>query len=562
VHRLVWPSRNQPDQEGFTLVELLIAMVVITTGLLVLAATMYSAFNSIGFSRQRDVATGLANQAMEQIKALSFNNLEMLQSDIQSDTSVSCSGSPLVCKFQGRTIPMVTSLTGSALQLPLYPHVSTSTPAVGKSNPGPSTFTISSYVTFDPSGNTQARDATVEVTWNHPVSGGASDLVQIESTIFSTGALPTGTGGHVWNAQAVDNPGTVSISASTFLTGNLAALSFGPGSTSASISGDGSATASGNVAPSTLQILNQTLLHTNSASSTASSSAGQGVSAPAANTVSNSGTLQTNSILDLLDSGFLTVTGGAGVTATTQAVAASSANGSANLSGGVMPNSSLPYAQGLAEQSGPISLGLDTALLNVLGLQIGSSVTNLLNITPLGNSNPDLSTVCEQSTSGAGCQNAMPGTGNTTGVSQSLPAGPAVVAQAQKSYASIQVLPGLASPLLDIEGFTAAASAQAGPSVTNSGKANLTAGTVKILGVSQSLTNLLNGVTSGLQFVTTAIGTLGVQVSLKLGAASTSGNTAIVGSPLTIGISLSLGSLITIIVTVNLGSVSASASYS
>ena len=538
----------------------MVALVVITTGLLVLAGTMYSAFNSIGFSRQRNVATNLANQAMEQIKALSFNNLEMLKSDIQADSAVSCSQTG--CTFKGRTIPTVTSLTGNPLQAPLYPHVSTSTPTVGTNTSG-SKYTISSYVTFDPSGNTQARDATVVVTWNNAVVGGASDLVQIESTIFSTGALPVGTNGHAWNAQAIDNPGTVSISASVFLAGQLAALTFGPGSTSASISADGSANAAGNVAQSTLQILNQTLLHTNSSSSTASSASGQAPSAPSSNTVSNTGTLQTvNSILNLIDVGALSLTGGVGVQATTRAVAAGAANGSANLSGGVMPNSSLPYAQGLAQQTGPISLGLNTSLLNLFGIPLLSTSTNLLNITPLGNSNPDLSTVCEQSTSGAGCQNSIPGTGNTTGVTQTLPVGPAIVAQAQKSYASIQVLPSLPVPLLDIEGFTAAASAQAGPGITNSGKANVTAGTIKILGATYTLSQLLAGVASTVDQVSTAIGSLGVQVNVQLGQASTNGNTAIVGSPLAIGISLSIAGLINVKVTINLGSVSASASYS
>jgi hypothetical protein len=263
-----------------------------------------------------------------------------------------------------------------------------------------------------------------------------------------------------------------------------------------------------------------------------------------------------------LDTGTLGITGAAGVTATTQALAASSANGSVNLSGGTMPNSALPYAQGLAQQSGPISLGLNLALLNILGITVGSTNVSLLNITPLGNSNPDLATVCQQSTSGAGCQSAMPTSGNTTGVSQTLPAGAAIVAQAQKSFSRITVLPSLATPLLDIQGFTAAASAQAGPGISNSGKANATAATVTVLGSSISLASLLSGVASTVTNVSTVLGTLGVSVNLKFGGPSTSGNSAQVTSPITLTITLSLLSLINLNITVNLGTVSASASYS
>ncbi|HEX3541922.1 MAG TPA: hypothetical protein VHT75_15925 [Acidimicrobiales bacterium] len=534
--------------------EVLVALVITATALVVLAGTMYSAFGSIGFSRQRDTATELANQTMEQIKALTFNDLVMSVADVNTDTLVSCSGS---CSFGSRTIPTVSS--GSLPPAPLYPHTTTTTPAVGSSS-GPSTYTISSYITFDATGNTQARVATVRVVWNHPVVG-ASALVQIESTIFASGPVAAGSG-HAWSAQAVDSPGTVSISAGTLLTGTLASLNFGPGSASASVGVNGTAAAAGNVAASSLQLLGQSLLQTATSSSSASSATGQGVSAPSATTVNNSGALGPVSSLLGLDTAALGITGGVGVTATTQAVAASSANGTANLSGATMPNSSLPYAQGLAQQSGPISLGLNLALLNLLGLQIGSTNVTLLNITPLGNSNPDLATVCQQATSGAGCQGAMPATGNTTGVSQALPAGAAIVAQAQKSFSRITVLPTLATPLLDIQGFTAAASAQAGPGITNSGKANATALSVNLLGIPISLSSLLSGVASTVTNVGTVLGTLGVQVSLKLGAATTTGNSAFVSSPITLTISLSLLSLVNINVTVNLGTVSASASYS
>jgi prepilin-type N-terminal cleavage/methylation domain-containing protein len=553
VSRLSWPSRNQPES-GFTLIEVMVAMVIISTVLVVMGATMYTAFGSIGFSRQRGTATQLANQAMEQIKAMNFNDLEMSTGDVAGDSLIACSAT---CLFAGRTIPTVSS--GTLPTSPINPHISTQTPT-----PGVSVYTIASYVTFDTVGNTQNRVATVRVSWTHPAQG-TNALVQIESTIFANGALASPQA-HAWSANANDSAGNVSISASTFLTGTLASVTFGPGSANATIGADGSATAVGTVAPSTLQLLGQALLATTQSTTSASSSPGQGVNAPAATVVSDSGPLGSGlSSLLGLNTGVLGITGGVGVTATSQALAASSANGSANLSNGnggvgTMPNSSLPYAQGLAQQSGPVSLGLNLALLSVLGIPIGSTNISLLNVTPLGNSTPDLATVCQQTNSGAPC--VLPQTPNlTTGVSQSA-AGAAIFAQAQKSFSSITVLPNLTPPLLDLQGFTAAASATAGPGISGSGKASASALVVKILGTSYPLSSLLTGVVSPLTNVASVLGNLGVKVSLTFGGPSTSGNSAMVSSPIVLTISLSLAGLINVNLTINLGTVSATASYS
>lgn len=539
-------------------------MVVITTGLVVLAATMYSAFNSIGFSRQRDTATNLANQAMEQIKAMNFANLVMLQSDLTGDSNVTCTGTPVVCSFHGRIIPTVSS--GSLLSTsPLDPHIAHSAPAVGTSS-GPSTYTIDSYVTFNPNGNTQARVATVVVTWTNPVKGGVLPSVQIESTIFAAGPLASGSG-HAWSAQAVDSPGSISVTG-TLLGLNLASVQFGPGSSSATVGVNGTATAQGTVAQNLLQLLGLTLLHTNQSSVTATSAAGQGLSAPAPDVESDNSILgQTEqSILNLVDVGNLGFTGGLGLTGTTKAVASSSAAGATNLSGQTMPNSGLPYAQGYASQTGPVSLGLNLALLSVLGITLGSSSTSLLSVTPLGNGTPDLSTVCQQASAGA-CAAAMPSStnaavGSSTNINQPSYAGQAIVAQAQKSFSDISIVPAL-GPLLEIKGFTAAASAAAGPGISNSAKATSTALSVSVLGhpVAQ-VGNLLPILSTGVQSLSSALGVLGISASLTEGSSSTNGNSALVTSPVTLTVSVTLSTLLNISININLGTVSVSASYS
>jgi hypothetical protein len=537
-------------------------MVLIGTVLVVMGATMYTAFGSIGFSRQRDTATQFANQAMEQIKAMNFNDLEMSTGDLSGDTLVS--GCPAACVFGSRTVPTVTS--GTLPTSPLDPHISTQTPS-----PGVSVYTIASYVTFDTSQNTQDRVATVRVTWTRPAQG-TNALVQIESTIFANGAIAAGPS-HAWTADALDSPGNISVSG-TLLGTSLADISFGPGSAHANIGVDGTATASGNVAESHVQLLGQSVLKTTASAASASSAVGQGASAPAATVVNNSSVLGPqagagisqliNLVLQLVG-GNIGLNGPAGTVATTQAVAASSANGSANVSNGAgsvgaMPNSSLPYAEGLAQQTGPVYLGLNLSTLLILPQSL-----QLLSITPLGTNNPDLATVCQQTTSGAGCQNSMPATGNVSGASQPTIPGAAIEAQAQKSFSDITVLPLLGTPLLQISGFTAAASAAAGPGLSNTGLAKINALSVKLLGSPVSVSQLLAGVPT-IGSTPVSLGLLGVAtvgVHLSFGSTSSTGtNPATVTSPLTLAVTVSLGSLLNLTVNVGFGTVTATANYS
>ncbi len=572
MRRLSWPSRHQPE-EGFTLVEVLVAMVLISTALLVLAATMFNAFASIGFSRQRDTATQLANQAMEQIKALNFSDLAMSVTDLTTpaDPLVTCTSGAAPCTFKGRTIPTVS--TGSP-PAPLFPHTTTIKPA-----PAVSTYTISSYLTFDPSNNKQALVATVRVTWDKAVQGTGSTaagalgaVVQIESTIFATGPLAVGNGGgnggHVWNAQAQSNPGTISVSG-TLLGTSLANVQFGPGSATATIAADGTASATGAVGASVLQLVAAgPLLNNPGTSASATSPPGNPVSSTPT-PQNDTGLLGTQSAslvqgLNLVGASLginFAASGGVGPTATVKALAANSASAASNnFSGQTLPGSSLPYAQGFAQQSGLVSLNLNLGL-TVLGITTNLLSLPLINLTPLGNYAPDLATVCQQLNSGAGCAGAMPGTANiASGVSQALPAGPAIVAQAQKTFSQISVLPTVG--LLNLTGFTTAASAAAGPGTSANGSAAST-GTLSVLGAGLPFSSLLGGLTRAAPSITVgALGLLNVSVTASTGAATTGAHTASVSAPLNLTVTVSLAGLVNLTITVNLGSVNAGASYS
>src|SRR2546425_9353239 len=74
---LVLGLRRRLRTEGvFTLSELMAALGVIVVATIALAYTATIGFTDIGFARQRQGANELANQTMEQIRALPFDKLE------------------------------------------------------------------------------------------------------------------------------------------------------------------------------------------------------------------------------------------------------------------------------------------------------------------------------------------------------------------------------------------------------------------------------------------------------------------------------------------------------
>lgn len=88
------------DQRGFTLLEVLVAMTILTIGLLGIAAMMITAINANGQSRRMTIATNLAQQRIEEMRNIPFENL------FKTDPSNSNKSSNLapVDMFVGTTI--------------------------------------------------------------------------------------------------------------------------------------------------------------------------------------------------------------------------------------------------------------------------------------------------------------------------------------------------------------------------------------------------------------------------------------------------------------------------
>ncbi len=170
-------GERRRGEEGFTLVELMVASGLLFAALTALAYTSTVAFADIGLARQRQAATGLANQAIEQVRAVPYDVLTrgLANSDLATpDPNIVVSGGDY--RFGGERIPHA-DITGSVK--PLVPHRSTVTV-------GPTTYTVGVYPTFlgdDPAANVYR--VTVIVDWARPVRQGVRARVQTSTLVYS-----------------------------------------------------------------------------------------------------------------------------------------------------------------------------------------------------------------------------------------------------------------------------------------------------------------------------------------------------------------------------------------
>lgn len=173
-------SRARLDGErGFTIVETVVAMVVIFGSLTALMYTATSGFRYIALARERQAATGAATRLMEQLRALSVDSITdgMKTSDIAGDPRIktptdcgdgayhflTCAGEKIVHESDPPTV------------VPLVPHMGTlSAPEY------PTTYTWATYITNSDPTNDPYR-VTVIVSWAGGSVGGAAKFVQLQS---------------------------------------------------------------------------------------------------------------------------------------------------------------------------------------------------------------------------------------------------------------------------------------------------------------------------------------------------------------------------------------------
>jgi prepilin-type N-terminal cleavage/methylation domain-containing protein len=187
VLRRIALGRRVASEKGFTLIEVMAALGIILVALLAVAYTATIGFSDIALSRQRQGANALANQAMEQIRALPFDTVRrgLANNDLAGDPSITQCGSPAApCYSEERLVR-----ADNPTVVPLVPHRRPITV-------GPTVYTVAAYVTYyqnDVSSDTFR--AVVVVTWPNPARQGVSSRVETQSILYS-GAGCTSTATH------------------------------------------------------------------------------------------------------------------------------------------------------------------------------------------------------------------------------------------------------------------------------------------------------------------------------------------------------------------------------
>src|SRR6266545_5670307 len=132
-------ARLRRDEAGLTLTETMVALGVMFVTLFSLAYTASISYYDTALARQRQSATGLANQAMEEIRALPFDTVKKGLSS--NDTTIGTDSDIVTCGvnrcYGGEQIPLTGYTAGTSIK-PLVNHETSS-------RVGPTTYTVRTY---------------------------------------------------------------------------------------------------------------------------------------------------------------------------------------------------------------------------------------------------------------------------------------------------------------------------------------------------------------------------------------------------------------------------------
>jgi type II secretory pathway pseudopilin PulG len=207
------------DDTGFTLIEITIATGLVMTVLVLMAGVLSSGITSTAVARQRQSADGIANQTLEQVRALPFETLaEGLSTPDLAVTAGTSDPRVEVCGgtycFDDETIVHSADATGA----PLVPHSAVTTT-------GPTEFTVSTYVTYyEDQLDTQTFRVTAHVAWTSNVRGGSEQQVEVQTITHSPSSSSppnaclslefhpfSGPCQPSFTASAVADPGTIEV---------------------------------------------------------------------------------------------------------------------------------------------------------------------------------------------------------------------------------------------------------------------------------------------------------------------------------------------------------------
>lgn len=191
-------NRRRNDESGFTIMEVIVAMIVIGGALLGLLTVQVRSLSTIQLAKERQTASALASRAMEQLRALPYTAIQggLSCADLTSttDTNLTVTGSASSCTatftpvgqtaVSGETV-VVTSGTPVA---PLSPHVSADVTVNG------ATYRIRNYVTKASTTSDAGYWLSVTARWTSGNTKGTAKRILLRSLAYSpTGCLSTST---------------------------------------------------------------------------------------------------------------------------------------------------------------------------------------------------------------------------------------------------------------------------------------------------------------------------------------------------------------------------------
>ncbi len=194
--------RRRTHDEGFTLIELIVAMLVLAIVLLSIITIQARALTTVAEANARQQATTFANEAMEQLRAVPWNVLKrgMASNYLAASGGDSHVGSD-VLTVDGVTVALEVAAAGSADQdldspwPPLFDE--TGSHAHVEEDPAGSgrQYTVYAYVTEDLTGLDDAVGLAVVVEWTSREDGDVDQTV-----LWSTAYAPSGGCGDLNNA--------------------------------------------------------------------------------------------------------------------------------------------------------------------------------------------------------------------------------------------------------------------------------------------------------------------------------------------------------------------------
>jgi Tfp pilus assembly protein PilV len=175
-----WFRARFRGERGFTILETVIALMVVFASLTALTYTVSNGFRYTGYSRDRIQATGIANRIMEDVRGLAYTKITngIPTSELAADSrAVDCSGT---FHFESCAGEKIVSSTFDAAYTAawLVPHTDTLT--VGNLD-----VTYATYITNDTPTTTPYR-VTVIIQWtNGAIANAPNNSVRLQSLFWS-----------------------------------------------------------------------------------------------------------------------------------------------------------------------------------------------------------------------------------------------------------------------------------------------------------------------------------------------------------------------------------------